>query len=83
MTRGFKEPTGQMWCKAGDVWKFGTTKDFGARYSQTYLDSIGEGLRMSPELNGSRLESLILENAKILDYVGQNGHLPPGNKIVR
>lgn len=83
MTRGAKYATGQMWCEVGDTWKHGTTKNFSTRYSQKYLDSVGEGLQLVPEFVGTRMEALILENAKIYNYFLQNGHLPPGNKIGR
>jgi hypothetical protein len=85
MTRGSAEPTGIAWLEKGDVWKFGTTKNPATRYSQGYLDSVGDyGVNYSTEWQGTASEALQLEKMKIQNYQFQNGGtLPPGNKIVR
>lgn len=84
MTRGAKEATSLKWCERGDVWKYGTTKNRKNRYSQSYLDSIGEyGVEYSKEFSGSLAEALKLENMKINNFLQQTGTLPAGNKIIR
>jgi len=42
MKRGFANPQELTWLNKGDVWKFGITKNPLSRYSQSYLDNIGE-----------------------------------------
>ena len=43
MKRGFAEPQGGVWLNAGDVWKYGTTKNPATRYSEL---SLGGGVRL-------------------------------------
>jgi RHS repeat-associated protein len=84
MTRGAKEATEMKWCTAGEVWKFGTTRNPTRRYSQSYLDNIGEyGVSYSKEFSGTLTEALTLENMKIRNFLSQTGVLPPGNKIIK
>jgi RHS repeat-associated protein len=83
MKRGAKEAVETVWLEAGDVWKFGTTKNPLTRYSQPYLDNIGpQGVERVKEFGGSVLDAVKVQNMKILNYIEQNGALPPGNKIV-
>jgi RHS repeat-associated protein len=80
MTRGAKEPQSMKWLEKGDVWKFGTTKNPETRYSQSYLDNIGDyGVEYHTEFSGTLEEALTVERMKILN----NGALPAGNKIVK
>lgn len=83
MRRGFSEPQGNIQLNAGDVWKYGTTKNPGTRYTQRFLDETGNGLRYDSQLSGSLEEALSAEKSKILDFLNENGVLPPGNKIIR
>jgi RHS repeat-associated protein len=84
MNRGFKDATSLQWCDKGDVWKFGTTVNPLTRYSQNYLDNIGEyGVSYSREFGGTLSEALILESMKIRNYLQQTGQLPAGNKIIK
>ena len=84
MTRGFKDPTAITWLEKGDVWKFGTTKNPLTRYSQVYLDNIGEyGVKYTTEFTGTLGEALQLEGMKIRNFIFQNGILPAGNKIIK
>ncbi len=81
MTRGFSEPQAGVWLEAGEVWKYGTTRNPGTRYSQSFLDDWS--LRYETEFAGSLEDALLNEKGSILGYVVDNGALPPGNKIVR
>ena len=83
MKRGFANPQELTWLNKGDVWKFGTTKNPLTRYSQSFLDNTGAGLRYSTEFSGTLKQATKLERMKILNFRGQNGFLPAGNKIVR
>lgn len=84
MTRGSKEATDLKWLEKGDVWKFGTTKNPSTRYSQSYLDNIGEyGVYYSTEFKGTLQEALKLESMKIRNYIFQTGELPAGNKMIK
>ncbi len=84
MTRGSRNPTSQVWLSRGEVWKFGTTNDLNARYSQVYLNGIGTGgVRIRKEFEGTKVEALTLERMKIDNFRWQTGQLPPGNKIRR
>jgi RHS repeat-associated protein len=84
MKRGLKEAAELKYCLAGDIWKVGTTKNFAKRYSQKYLDGIGEhGVTMRPEFEGTAAQALTLEEMKILNTIQQTGTRPPGNKINR
>ncbi len=81
MTRGFADPTGSVFLKRGDVWKFGETINPGTRYSQRFLDTTGEGLIMSrlgrfDFKSGARAA----ERSEIISYEGRFGRLPAGNK---
>ena len=81
MKRGFAEPQGEAFLKAGDVWKYGTTKNPATRYSQSFLDELG--LRYEPEFKGTLPEALSAEKQKILNYLDESGVLPSGNKIIK
>lgn len=81
MKRGFAEPQAGLWMEAGEVWKFGTTKNPLTRYSQAFLDRWS--LQYQREAAGSLKEALAAEKKQILDYLNQNGVRPPGNKITR
>ena len=71
MTRGFSEPQAGVWLEAGDVWKYGTTKNPETRYSQTFLDAWG--LRYFTEFKGSSADALLNEKGSILTYLLENG----------
>jgi hypothetical protein len=78
------EATGIVWLEQGDVWKFGTTNNPPTRYTDTYLNSIGNyGVRMNIEFQGTESEVLQLEDMKISNYQDQNQVLPAGNKIIK
>ena len=82
--RGSKDATSLKWCERGDVWKYGKTQNPGTRYSQRYLDSIGEyGVSYWKEFDGTSRETLTLEPMKIRNHLQHNDQLPPGNKIIR
>lgn len=81
MKRGYANAQELGWLDKGEVWKFGTTKNPLTRYSQSWLDK--NGLRYSTEFSGTLKEALNLESMKILNFRGQNGFLPPGNKIIK
>ena len=66
---------------AGDVWKYGTTKNPATRYSQSFLNDWG--LRYEPQFQGTLPQALSSEKSSILNYLNQNGVLPPGNKIIK
>jgi RHS repeat-associated protein len=83
MKRGFANPQELTWLNKGDVWKFGTTKNPLTRYSQSFLDNTGAGLRYSTEFSGTLKQATTLERMKILNFRGQNGFLPAGNKIIK
>ncbi len=84
MKRGFLDPQELTWLAKGDVWKFGTTKNPLTRYSQTYLDNVGEfGVYYSKEFSGTLQQALTVERMKIVNFFQQNGFLPAGNKIIR
>lgn len=84
MKRGFSEPQEMIWLNKDDIWKVGTSKNSKKRYSQKYLDNIGDyGVNISTEFTGSLEEALKLEKMKILNFKGQSGFLPPGNKIIK
>ncbi|TCV78149.1 hypothetical protein [Sulfurirhabdus autotrophica] len=84
MTWGSKGATALKWCEKGDVWKFGTTVNPTTRYSQSYLDNIGEfGVNYSKEFGGPLKDALSIEAMKIKNYLSQTGHLPPGNKMIK
>ncbi len=85
LTRTFENATEITWLERGDVWKFGTTKNPATRYSQSYLDNIGDhGVLYQTEWQGTIGEALQLEKMKIQNFQLQNGGiLPAGNKIVR
>lgn len=70
----------------GAVWKFGKTVDASGRYTDSYLDSIGPGVILETEFEGTVDEALKVEQMKIDNYVqdpGGSGELPPGNKVRR
>jgi hypothetical protein len=84
MKRGFANPQELTWLNKGDVWKFGTTKNPLTRYSQSYLDNVGEfGVYYKTEFTGILKEALTVERMKILNFKGQNKLLPAGNKKVK
>lgn len=81
MKHGFAEPQSGVWLNANDVWKHGTTKNPATRYSQSFLDDWG--LYYSRQSSGTLQAALSAEKGNILNYLNQNGVLPPGNKIIR
>ena len=86
MERGFAKAQSLVWLEKGEVWKFGTTKNFNPfrRYSKTYLDNLGEnGVYYFKEFQGTLSEALKLERMKIVNYFEQNGFLPWGNKMIK
>lgn len=81
MTSGSKLPTGQVYSKAGEVWKYGeTTKGF-SRYSSEFLKN--GRLSMIPIFFGNAVEIKVQEKIMIYSYALMKGKLPPGNKIFR
>ena len=82
MQRGFSKAQGLQYLEQGEVWKFGTTKNPFTRYTESYKNSIGEGVEYFREFKGLKSEAVQLQNMKIMNYLLQNGHLPPGNKII-
>lgn len=83
MKRGFGNAQEAAWLNKRDVWKFGTTKNPQTRYSQSFLDNTGAGLKYTTEFSGTLKEATTLERMKILNFKQQTGFLPVGNKIVR
>lgn len=81
MKRGFAEPQDGVWLKAGDVWKYGTTKNPATRYSQSFLNEWG--LRYEQQFSGTLQEALSAEKVNILNYLKQMEKLPPGNKFAK
>ena len=83
MKRGAKDAVETVWLQAGEVWKFGTTKNPGTRYSQSALDNIGpQGVQYVKEFGGTLKDAITVQNMKIRNFLQQTGVLPPGNKIV-
>lgn len=81
MKRGFGEAVDWISMNAGDVWKYGTTKNPLTRYTQKFLNQTGLVYeRMS---SGTLGKALSTEKTKIVEYLTEHGILPPGNKIVR
>jgi hypothetical protein len=71
---------------AGDVWKYGTTKQpnviggpgqYPARYSP---GQVAPGIRADEIFTGNRAQVLAMQTYKIAEYFLANGDLPPGNK---
>jgi len=84
MQRGFKNAVDLTWLEKGDVWKFGTTQNPATRYSQSYLDNIGNyGVSYVKEFSGTLKEALTVEGMKIRNFIEQSGFLPAGNKIIK
>lgn len=84
MQRGFKEPVGNVFLRQGDVWKYGETKNPLTRYSQSFLDNTGTGLRFDSQFKTPSYKDVMqAENFKLVQYKQQFGKLPPGNKITR
>lgn len=82
MKSGFKAAQELVWLEKDEIWKFGTTKNPFTRYSQKYLDNVGEfGVRYFTEFEGTLQQSLQVEKMKILNYFERWGFLPAGNKI--
>ena len=81
MVRGFEEPQAGVWLDVGDVWKYGQTQNPATRYSQAFLDEWG--LLYQKQFSGTLQEALSAEKNQILNYLYENGVLPPGNKIIR
>jgi hypothetical protein len=67
----------------GEVWKYGTTKNGAARYTETFYNSTGMGLKYQSQFSGTLPQVLIEEKTKIINYYFWYGQLPPGNKIIR
>jgi hypothetical protein len=69
MQWGNSDPVFITYLQEGDVWKFGTSVDPAARYSQTFLNSIGEyGVSMEVEFTGTEQQTIMLQNMKIDNY---------------
>lgn len=85
MERTFAQPQAITWLNKGEVWKFGTTKNPLTRYTQKYLDNIGEyGVKYVKEFSAKReWQVLRVEAMKIKNYEWQNSVLPAGNKMVK
>jgi RHS repeat-associated protein len=84
MKRGYKQAQELVWLEKGDVWKFGTTMNPFKRYSQRYLDEVGEyGVSYVKEFEGTLKQVRLLEKMKILNHRIHSGLLPAGNKIVK
>ena len=82
MTRGFKDPTDNIFLKEGEVWKFGQTINPATRYSGKFLKD--NGLAFSADGSSTSLrQALDVEKQTIMRYETQFGRLPPGNKIRR
>lgn len=73
---------------AGDVWKYGTTKQtnviggpgqYPARYNP---GQVAPGIEGPVIYTGNRAQVLAMQAYKIAEYVIQHGDLPPGNKAV-
>lgn len=76
------------WLNKGEVWKYGVTKhpvgiSKTPRYSNSFLDSTGNGLKYEMESSGTRLQALAAEKFQLLSYLFKHKRLPPGNKIRR
>ena len=86
MDWGRKNPVGVQWMPAGAVWRIGETLQWDPanqkqwRYSNTYLDGVGMGLRFVPEYQGNKAEIFMREQQELLMYLYQNGSFPAGNK---
>jgi hypothetical protein len=74
---------GTTFMNAGDVWKYGVTGSPEPRYSRAFLTRTGMGLRMVPEVQGTRTQVFVAEKIKLIDYAITHGELPPGNKIFK
>lgn len=83
MQRGFKEPQDGTWLNAGEVWKYGTTVNPSTRYSGTFLNNTGNGLRYDQMMSGTLPQALFAEKVAIQNYRQMFGILPPGNKMVK
>jgi len=83
MTRGFKSATELVYLEAGEVWKYGITKNPFTRYTQKYLKNLGEsGLEYKTLFESTlRRESATVEKMMIEQYEALHGVLPPGNKV--
>ncbi|MEI6564682.1 MAG: RHS repeat-associated core domain-containing protein, partial [bacterium] len=81
MKRGFPNAVDWVSLKAGDIWKYGTTKNPLTRYTQKFLHETA--LRYEKLSSGSLGEALSAEKAKIVEYLTDRGVLPPGNKILK
>jgi RHS repeat-associated protein len=79
-TRGTKLPTGKVYLKAGEIWKYGeTTSD--ERYDLSTLQK--EGVDIEPIFTGTRVQIKMMEKYLLYGYFFQHGHLPAGNRIFR
>lgn len=81
MQRGFKQPQAGIWQEAGEVWKYGTTKNPATRYPQSFYKKWG--LQYEKQMSGTLQDALSSENSSIMNFLDKTGTLPPGNKIVR
>lgn len=79
--RGFAEPQAGVWLKAGDVWKYGTTRHPKTRYPFSFYERWG--LIYDRQFTGPLAEALASELDRILLYEAEFGIKPPGNKIRR
>jgi hypothetical protein len=82
---GFPFPIGPpVHLNAGDVWKIGETMQYNAetdrqwRYSQPELD--GWNVDFKAEFIGNKVQIMVMEGIKLINYVNDHGDLPLGNK---
>ena len=85
MQRGAKNAVGKVWLEAGEVWKFGTTKNppgtINPRYSTKWLNA--NNLDYVQEFIGTEAQVLTVETMKIQNFLRQYGILPAGNKMIK
>ena len=73
-----------VYLEAGDIWKIGETTQGEKRYSDGWMQSIGEGgVSIHRVYYGNQRQIKIREKEMIYGYFFRHGHLPPGNKIFR
>jgi RHS repeat-associated protein len=79
-TRGIKLPTGKVYLKAGEIWKYGETTS-SERYDRSYL--ANEGVEVIPIFTGTCVQIKMMEKYLLYGYYFQHGYLPAGNRIFR
>lgn len=84
MSRGFGKATELVYLEAGEVWKYGITKNPLTRYTQKYLNNLGEfGVKYEKLFESTlRSEALTVEKMMIQQYERLHGFLPAGNKVI-